>query len=154
MKRIFLSAVLAAALATSTVANGARDVRMAAFTVERDAVVSSQSRQESSETGMWVMFAMLLLVAAAAFSSGGGSDYGPHYYGVSDAKLKTDLRRVGTSPAGFGIYQFRYRGHDQMFEGALAQDVAQRAPQAVGQTRDGYLMVDYRLIDVVPRLIR
>ena len=66
---------------------------------------------------------------------------------ASDIKLKENVQHVGTSPQGYKIYEFNYKGGDVRFRGAMAQDVLQKNPMAVGIDQN-YLTVDYRQIDV------
>ena len=66
---------------------------------------------------------------------------------ASDIKLKENIEEVGTSPQGYKIYEFNYKGGDVRFRGAMAQDVLQKNPMAVGIDQN-YLTVDYRQIDV------
>ena len=66
---------------------------------------------------------------------------------ASDVKLKENVQHVGTSPQGYNIYEFNYKGGDVRFRGAMAQDVLQKNPMAVGIDQN-YLTVDYRQIDV------
>jgi len=62
--------------------------------------------------------------------------------------LKTDIRRLGTSPSGLPIYVFRYVWGGPTYVGVMAQDLLDLAPHAVIVTESGYMMVDYDLIDV------
>lgn len=71
----------------------------------------------------------------------------------SDARLKTDITPVGTSPAGHAIYTYRYKGHPDTFRGVMAQEVLKATPEAVVTTDAGYLAVDYSQIDVDFRVI-
>jgi len=66
---------------------------------------------------------------------------------ASDIKLKENIQEVGISPQGYKIYEFNYKGGDVRFRGAMAQDVLQKNPMAVGIDQN-YLTVDYRQIDV------
>ena len=66
---------------------------------------------------------------------------------ASDIKLKENIQHVGTSPQGYNIYEFNYKGGDVRFRGAMAQDVLQKNPMAVGIDQN-YLTVDYKQIDV------
>ena len=65
----------------------------------------------------------------------------------SDIKMKENIEQVGVSPQGYKIYEFNYIGGDVRFRGAMAQDVLQKNPMAVGIDQN-YLTVDYRQIDV------
>ncbi len=66
----------------------------------------------------------------------------------SDRRLKTDIRQVATSSSGIPIYHFRYRGQMQWYQGVIAQDLLHMRPAAVVRADNGYLMVNYRLLDV------
>ena len=74
----------------------------------------------------------------------GGQQYGPM---ASDIRLKENIEEVGVSPQGYKIYEFNYKGGDVRFRGAMAQDVVQKNPMAVGIDQN-YLTVDYSKIDV------
>ena len=66
----------------------------------------------------------------------------------SDRRLKTDIRQVGTSRSDIAIYHFRYRGELQWYQGVIAQDLLATHPEAIVRAANGYLMVNYRLLDV------
>jgi hypothetical protein len=66
---------------------------------------------------------------------------------VFDIELKENVEEVGVSPQGYKIYEFNYKGQDVRFRGAMAQDVVQKNPMAVGIDQN-YLTVDYSKIDV------
>jgi hypothetical protein len=55
-------------------------------------------------------------------------------FGGSDRSMKTDIAKVGTHPAGVGIYSYRYKGDPKTYPkvvGPMAEDVAKIAPHAV-----------------------
>ena len=83
-------------------------------------------------------FTMQALGTAASLKSAGL---------ISDKRLKENIKQVGVSPQGYKIYEFNYIGGDVRFRGAMAQDVLQKNPMAVGIDQN-YLTVDYRKIDV------
>ena len=70
----------------------------------------------------------------------------------SDIKLKENVQKVGTSPQGYNIYEFNYKGSDTRFRGAMAQDVIKKNPMAVGIDQN-YLTVDYSKIDVTMEVV-
>lgn len=70
----------------------------------------------------------------------------------SDKKLKENIKQVGVSPQGYKIYEFNYIGGDVRFRGAMAQDVIQKNPMAVGIDQN-YLTVDYSKIDVAMEVV-
>ncbi|EJC70962.1 hypothetical protein Rleg5DRAFT_6786 [Rhizobium leguminosarum bv. viciae WSM1455] len=78
----------------------------------------------------------------------GGSDPGGSDPGWSDRRLKTDIRRLGTSPAGIPIYAFRYIWCGPLFIGTMAQDLLLIRPDAVIRTASGYYMVNYADLDI------
>lgn len=62
---------------------------------------------------------------------------------ISDVRLKRDIERIGTLPSGLGVYSFRYLWDDQPQVGVMAQEVREVIPEAVHETADGVLFVDY-----------
>ena len=79
-------------------------------------------------------------------------------YGISafsDERLKENIHKLGESPSGLGIYQFSYIGEESKTPnhiGTMAQEVLKINPDAVSK-KDGYYMVDYSKIDVIPYII-
>ena len=65
---------------------------------------------------------------------------------------KENIKEVGVSPQGYKIYEFNYKGGDVRFRGAMAQDVIQKNPMAVGIDQN-YLTVDYSKIDVAMEVV-
>lgn len=66
----------------------------------------------------------------------------------SDARLKTDIERIGTGFDGANIYRFRYRGDPDNVTriGFMAQEVEQLHPEAVSvDPASGFKMVNYDL---------
>lgn len=62
---------------------------------------------------------------------------------LSDVRLKRDLRRVGTSDDGLGIYTYRFDGSDRVEMGVLAHEVAALRPDALGAPVGGFQTVHY-----------
>jgi hypothetical protein len=67
---------------------------------------------------------------------------------ASDRRLKRDISLVGTSPSGCNIYTFKYLDSDQLYQGVMAQELLEKYPFAVFVKNNGYLSVNYDLIDV------
>jgi hypothetical protein len=65
----------------------------------------------------------------------------------SDERLKTDKKRVGTTPGGLGIFSYRYKGTPDKQIGVMAQEALQKQPHAVHEHPSGFLMVDYAGIE-------
>lgn len=61
----------------------------------------------------------------------------------SDARLKTDIVRIGTTAHDLPLYRFRYIGSDAVYEGVMAQDVLMHDPGAVVIGDDGFMAVYY-----------
>ncbi len=88
-----------------------------------------------------ILIPLLILAAIVAVASGGDdSDPAPQ---PSDIRLKEDIRRVGTNYLGLGVYQYRYKGMDGVWEGVMAHEVEVMHPGAIRQLPHGYKAVDY-----------
>jgi hypothetical protein len=70
---------------------------------------------------------------------------------ASDERLKTDITPVGRNADGLTVYQYRYKGDDTVFTGVMAQEVAEKRPDALGPTMNGYMSVDYSKINIIDR---
>jgi hypothetical protein len=62
---------------------------------------------------------------------------------ISDIRLKTNIRLIGTTVFGLPLYHFKYLGRPETYEGVMAQDVFQVMPSAVLVGADGYYRVNY-----------
>lgn len=69
----------------------------------------------------------------------------------SDVRLKTDLVPVGINADGITVYQYKYKGNDEVFTGVMAQEVAEKRPDALGPKINGYMSVDYSKINIIDR---
>ena len=88
-------------------------------------------------------------VGAAAFMDAlsiGGQIAGI-YSAFSDRRLKENIKKIGESISGLGIYTFNYIGQASKYIGTMADEVLKVKPEAV-TIRDGYMAVRYDLIDV------
>lgn len=59
----------------------------------------------------------------------------------SDARLKTNIKRIGTHDSGIGIYSYIKFGMPEI--GVMAQEVEKVMPHAVSTHASGFKMVDY-----------
>ncbi len=134
-KPILATLLSATILANAAHAGGMSDPIMSPVVIEDHA-------SSSSRAGILVPILAILLIGLAASNSGGGGA-GPQ---VSDARLKTDITRVGTAPSGLPLYHFRYIGQMQMYEGVMAQDVLAYRPDAIRPLAGGYMAVDYKML--------
>ena len=66
---------------------------------------------------------------------------------ASDRRLKENIKKIGESISGLGIYKFNYIGQATKYIGTMADEVLKIKPEAV-TVRDGYLAVYYDMIDV------
>jgi len=68
---------------------------------------------------------------------------------MSDRRTKEEILEIGRHPLGLGIYRFRYKApYDALYGvgrrvGVMADEVAEKYPDAVSRHEDGYLRVDY-----------
>jgi hypothetical protein len=72
---------------------------------------------------------------------------------TSDARLKTNIEKVGKTVLDLPLYHFRYRSGDDRFEGVMAQDVLKVAPDAVVTGDDSYYRVDYIKLGIAMRRV-
>ena len=87
-------------------------------------------------------------------SQGGGSKSSPknssqaggsfNSLGFSDLRLKENIELIGKSPSNINIYKFNYKNNPTTYQGAMAHEV----PWASVKHSNGYMMVDYNLLDV------
>lgn len=66
----------------------------------------------------------------------------------SDRRLKENIQKIGKSISGLGIYKFNYIGKAKQYIGAMADEVIKIVPEAVSTMDNGFLGVNYSLIDV------
>ena len=67
---------------------------------------------------------------------------------ASDAELKENIKHVGKSSSGINIFEFNYVGETIKHRGAMAQEVLMKKPEAVVEMDNGYLGINYGMIDV------
>jgi len=66
----------------------------------------------------------------------------------SDRRLKENIKKIGESISGLGIYKFNYIGKAKQYIGAMADEVIKVVPEAAVLRPDGFYGVNYNLIDV------
>jgi uncharacterized caspase-like protein len=81
--------------------------------------------------------------AASKAAGNAASNAASHINIPSDIRLKQDIVPLVRTAGGFQLYRFRYIGDDAVYVGVMAQEVAERRPDAVRRGNDGYLAVDY-----------
>jgi hypothetical protein len=120
--------------ATSAVQQATINANMATTIQQIQAGVSNTQTKAQSKSSTLGTLGSLALGALAIFS---------------DARLKTDIQRIGTRRDGIGIYSFRFASDEsgQRYMGVLAQEVARVRPEAVVQDpQTGWLAVNYDAI--------
>lgn len=65
-------------------------------------------------------------------------------FSLSDARAKTNMKKIGKTEDGLGLYSFKMKGSDETKIGLKAQDVKKKKPGAVAKRPDGLLAVDYK----------
>ena len=82
--------------------------------------------------------------AAKSQALGGLFSLGGSLIGLSDERLKTDIKKVGKTDGGLGLYTYRMKGAGQPMQlGVMAQEVEKRDPDAVVNLPSGYKAVNY-----------
>ena len=72
----------------------------------------------------------------------------PFIIAGSDRRLKENIVKLGESISGLGIYKFNYIGKVKQYIGTMADEAIKVVPEAVVTMSNGYLGVNYNLIDV------
>ena len=67
---------------------------------------------------------------------------------MSDYELKENIKHIGKSPSGIHVYEFNYLGENTRYRGAMAQEVMFKVPEAVSEMDNGYLGINYDLLDI------
>src|SRR3546814_11223589 len=69
---------------------------------------------------------------------------------ASDERVKNVKKKVGETPDGLGLYDYTYKGDDTPQPGALAQEVEQARPDAMGPTVHGVKTVNNAKLGMEP----
>ena len=64
-------------------------------------------------------------------------------FALSDENAKEDMRKIGETEDGLGIFSYRMKGSPKTEIGLKAQDVQKKKPRAVKRRADGLLAVNY-----------
>ena len=102
--------------------------------------MTTYNQQPTAGTGSRLLGLGIAGVGAAGQAGGFSNLFG----GMSDVRLKDNVKLVGKSPSDINIYSFNYKGSKDKYEGVLAHEV----PWASHTHDNGYLMVDYSKLDV------
>ena len=115
--------------------------------VVEDDVVVVEAKPASSGG---ILLPLLLLAAIIVVVT--GDDNEPDFQ-LSDLRLKTDVQRVGTNHLGLGVYRYRYKGLDGVYEGVMAQEVEVMHPGAIRLLPYGYKAVNYAKLGLEMRRV-
>ena len=66
----------------------------------------------------------------------------------SDRRLKENIKKIGESISGLGIYKFNYIGKAKQYIGAMADEVLKITPKAAILGDDGFYRINYDLLDI------
>ncbi len=66
---------------------------------------------------------------------------------ASDERLKKNIKKIGKTSEGLGVYEYDYIDGHGPYVGVMAQEVAKIKPEALGPTVAGYMTVDYSKIE-------
>lgn len=97
------------------------------------------------------MLIPLMLIAAIVVAVSGGDDDPVSL--PSDIRLKEEIQRIGTNHLGLGVYRYRYKGLDGVYEGVMAQEVEVMHPGAVTVRPHGYKAVNYAKLGLEMRRV-
>ncbi|MEL6889557.1 MAG: tail fiber domain-containing protein [Pseudomonadota bacterium] len=146
MRKTIVAGLAGASLLAASAAS-ADSTRNPAMSAKRVAHAANES-----SSGLLAGDVMILLTGAVLLGlvqvGGGTSSMMTTTMAASDARLKTDITRTGTSPSGIPVYSFRYGDAPDVYTGVMAQDLLERAPEAIVPLKRGYYAVDYSKIDV------
>ena len=104
----------------------------------------NQFQQQQAYPFQVAQFLANIAEGTGALSGSTTTTTAPQSWFSSDARLKEDIKRVGTAKNGLPIYTFKYKGDDteQTHTGYMAQDVEKIHPEAVGESH-GFKTVNY-----------
>ena len=141
--RFITTVIASAALLAATTANagGLSDEVMEAPVIVEEPMMEP----ESSINPVYIIVGIL---AALLLASSLSEDEPGNSLELSDERMKEDIVRLGTAFNGLPIYSFSYTGQDGTYLGVMAQDVLMHTPEAVTVGEDGYMRVNYGMLDM------
>ena len=113
----------------------------------------TQQARKSYQPPNLVSYGLVRQLTQNGNGSGNDGNNVPGMTKKSDERLKTNIRKVGEHPDGFGLYLFHYKTEFQDFGagrqfGVMAQEVEMVMPEAVSIDVNGYRQVNYALLGV------
>ena len=106
----------------------------------KQSLILEESASSSAPGNFFAPLIVISIFALVLTRSGNSVSNGPS---PSDIRLKTDILRTGTAENGLPLYQFRYVGQSETWQGVMAQDVLAHTPEAVSVGPYGFYRVDY-----------
>lgn len=102
----------------------------------------ANAQMANQKSGGGSLFGDLANIGSAVYGAGKA------YALFSDARLKVDVERIGKTQ-GISVYEFAYFWEPSLrYRGVMAQDIIATHPEAVMESPQGYLMVDYSQLPV------
>jgi len=149
MERQLLAQGVDAETARAAAAYGAGNLAISPY----NAAASAAQKKSSGLMGLLgsglQAFAMMN-PATAAVGGAGAMAGGLSQYGVSDIRLKENIKQVDVLANGLGVYTWDWNDTGKTVDmpigvgkGVIAQEVLKVLPDAVIEHKNGYLMVDY-----------
>lgn len=133
MRKILLSVALSGLVAGQSLAGGLSPVVV-------DEVPIAVTKPASSVSPLLILGLLVLIGVLIS------RDDDEEEVTISDIRLKTDVVHVGTAANGLPLYQYRYVGQSQLYQGVMAQDVLMARPDAVVDLPFGYMGVNYGML--------
>ncbi|CAN1568649.1 hypothetical protein MCELHM10_03054 [Paracoccaceae bacterium] len=113
--------------------------------IEDDVVVVEA--KPASSTGM--LIPLLLIAAILVVVAGDDRETAV----LSDIRLKEDIQRIGTNRLGLGVYRYRYKGLEGVYEGVMAHEVEVMHPGAIRAMPYGFKAVNYAKLGLEMRRV-
>jgi hypothetical protein len=112
--------------------------------LESDVAQAEQMQMQAYQAQLAAQSSMMSgLFGAGGNILGGMARVGA--FGISDRKLKKNIKKIGKLPSGLNLYSFEYKHSDIPRIGVMADEVEKVLPEAVNEY-NGYKYVNYDLI--------
>lgn len=103
-----------------------------------------QNQQNTQQAGLNANAASKNQATSNLFSLGGS--LGSAWI-MSDKRLKKSIKKIGKTPSGFNVYEFKYIGGGIKQKGLMAQEIELIIPDAVIVMPNGFKAVNYAMVN-------